>query len=92
MLSLSVNSFISYCGNPPETISFSVRIYQHTAKNAGGLIFPPSGPEEIFYSDLYHPFVKPADWSDDSFVYGKGPFVADLATLWDMYKTVPSGR
>ncbi len=42
---------------------------------------------EIFYSNLYHSFVKPADWSDEGFVYGKGPFLADLATLWDMYKT-----
>ncbi|MBQ6020524.1 MAG: glycoside hydrolase family 92 protein [Clostridia bacterium] len=42
---------------------------------------------EIFYSNLYHSLVKPADWSDESFVYGKGPFVIDLATLWDIYKT-----
>ncbi|MBQ6165658.1 MAG: glycoside hydrolase family 92 protein [Clostridia bacterium] len=42
---------------------------------------------EIFYSNLYHSFVKPADWSDESFVYGKGPFIIDLATLWDIYKT-----
>ena len=45
------------------------------------------GAIEIFYSNLYHSFIKPADWSGESFVYEGGPFVADLATLWDMYKT-----
>ncbi len=43
--------------------------------------------KEIFYSNLYHSLVKPADWSGESFVYGDGPFVIDLATLWDIYKT-----
>ncbi|MBQ6420004.1 MAG: glycoside hydrolase family 92 protein [Clostridia bacterium] len=44
--------------------------------------------KEIFYSNLYHSLVKPADWTGDSIFYeGGGPFVADLGTLWDMYKT-----
>ncbi|MCQ2485767.1 MAG: glycoside hydrolase family 92 protein [Clostridia bacterium] len=44
--------------------------------------------KEIFYSNLYHSFVKPADWSGESFIYsGDGVFVADFSTLWDMYKT-----
>lgn len=44
--------------------------------------------KEIFYSNLYHSFVKPADWSGESFIYGgDGAFVADFNTLWDMYKT-----
>lgn len=42
---------------------------------------------EIFYSNLYHTLVKPADWSGESFLYGDGPFTVDLNTLWDMYKT-----
>ncbi|MBR5743505.1 MAG: glycoside hydrolase family 92 protein, partial [Clostridia bacterium] len=43
---------------------------------------------EIFYSNLEHSFIKPSDWSGESFAYGgDGPFVTDLATLWDMYKT-----
>ena len=41
----------------------------------------------IFYSNLYHSLIKPSDWTDESFLYGDGPFTADLATLWDMYKT-----
>lgn len=41
----------------------------------------------IFYSNLYHSLVKPADWSGESFIYDGGPFTADFATLWDMYKT-----
>ena len=44
--------------------------------------------KRIFYSNLYHTFVKPADWSGESFIYpGDGPFMTDFATLWDMYKT-----
>lgn len=44
--------------------------------------------KEIFYSNLYHSFVKPADWSGESFIYdGDGVFVVDFSTLWDMYKT-----
>ena len=44
--------------------------------------------KEIFYSNLYHSFVKPADWSGESFIYdGDGVFILDFSTLWDMYKT-----
>lgn len=44
--------------------------------------------KEIFYSNLYHSYVKPADWSGESFIYGgDGVFIADFSTLWDMYKT-----
>lgn len=44
--------------------------------------------KEIFYSNLYHSFVKPSDWSGESFIYGgEGDFVLDFNTLWDMYKT-----
>ena len=43
---------------------------------------------EIFYSNLYHSLIKPADWAGESFIYpGDGPFYTDFATLWDMYKT-----
>ncbi|MBQ9552183.1 MAG: glycoside hydrolase family 92 protein [Clostridia bacterium] len=43
---------------------------------------------EIFYSNLYHSLVKPADWDGESFIYDKGkPFSVDFTTLWDMYKT-----
>ena len=43
----------------------------------------------IFYSNLYHTLVKPCDWTGGGYLagYGDGPFVADLATLWDIYKT-----
>lgn len=48
----------------------------------------------IFYSNLYHTFIKPADFSgenflpllDGSFTEDKG-FVVDIATMWDIYKT-----
>lgn len=44
--------------------------------------------KEIFYSNLYHSLIKPADRTGESFLYdGNGPFSVDLATLWDMYKT-----
>lgn len=44
--------------------------------------------KEIFYSNLYHSFIKPSDWSGESFIYGEDkPFMSDFATLWDMYKT-----
>lgn len=43
---------------------------------------------EIFYSNLYHSYIKPANWFGESFVYEKGKaFTTDFATLWDMYKT-----
>ncbi|HBL40293.1 MAG TPA: hypothetical protein DDY98_01465, partial [Ruminococcaceae bacterium] len=43
---------------------------------------------EIFYSNLYHSLVKPADWDGESFIYEQNkPFSADFTTLWDMYKT-----
>ena len=48
---------------------------------------PEEKTKEIFYSNLYHSLVKPADWSGESFIYGDAPFTADLNTLWDMYKT-----
>ena len=48
---------------------------------------PDEKIKEIFYSNLYHSLVKPADWSGESFLYGSGPFTVDLNTLWDMYKT-----
>jgi len=41
----------------------------------------------IFYSNLYHSLVKPADWSGESFIYSEDAFTVDLNTLWDMYKT-----
>lgn len=44
--------------------------------------------KRIFYSNLYHSLVKPADYSGESYLYETGkPFLTDLATLWDMYKT-----
>lgn len=44
--------------------------------------------KEIFYSNLYHSFVKPCDWTGESFIYDKDrAFLTDFATLWDMYKT-----
>ena len=47
--------------------------------------------KEIFYSNLYHTLIKPCTGCGESFLYevdGRGEFCFDLATLWDMYKTV----
>lgn len=43
--------------------------------------------KEIFYSNLYHSLIKPVNRNDDGFLWKKGPFMTDFATLWDMYKT-----
>ena len=44
--------------------------------------------KEIFYSNLYHSFTKPADFTEESFLYSpEKPFCIDFATLWDIYKT-----
>ncbi len=48
--------------------------------------------ERIFYSNLYHSLVKPCKWSGEGFFFREdknrsGPFVLDLATMWDIYKT-----
>lgn len=44
----------------------------------------------MFYSALYRSFIKPVDCAGECFLSDrpvKGPFFADLATMWDMYKT-----
>ncbi len=50
--------------------------------------------EEIFYSNLYHSIVKPADFTGDCFIEGydedgKEPYanILDFSTMWDIYKT-----
>ncbi len=43
--------------------------------------------KRIFYSNFYHSLIKPCDFSGESFHYGEGAFMCDLATMWDMYKT-----
>lgn len=44
---------------------------------------------EIFYSNLYHTLIKPADFTNESFLLkeSEGDYICDLATLWDVYKT-----
>ena len=42
---------------------------------------------EIFYSNLYHTLIKPADWSGESPLYAEPEFMLDFATIWDQYKT-----
>lgn len=45
--------------------------------------------KRIFYSNLYHTLVKPADMSGDAFLFSNpdAEFIAELATMWDIYKT-----
>jgi len=61
-------------------------------ENALGKVAVTSGEDEnelrIFYSNLYHSFVKPCDWGKGGFIWDGAPFVTDFTTLWDMYKTV----
>ena len=46
--------------------------------------------KEIFYSNFYHSLIKPCSGCGESFIDTKdeGKFCFDLATLWDLYKTV----
>lgn len=49
---------------------------------------PTERDRRIFYSNFYHTLVKPSNWSGESFIYDdEDAFIADFATLWDMYKT-----
>ncbi|MDD6263452.1 MAG: glycoside hydrolase family 92 protein [Clostridiales bacterium] len=41
----------------------------------------------IFYSNLYHTFTKPCDWGKGGFLWKGSPFVVDIVTMWDIYKT-----
>lgn len=46
--------------------------------------------KRIFYSNLYHSIIKPANMCGDSFIYNcdeDEPFMVDFTTLWDIYKT-----
>ncbi|MBN2711681.1 MAG: glycoside hydrolase family 92 protein, partial [Planctomycetes bacterium] len=43
---------------------------------------------EIFYSALYHSLIKPIDCTGEDPDGGEGPYFADVATMWDQYKTV----
>lgn len=42
---------------------------------------------EIFYSNLYHSLTKPSDWGGNGFLWDGAPFVTDIVTMWDIYKT-----
>ena len=42
---------------------------------------------EIFYSNLYHSLTKPSDWGGEGFLWEGAPFVTDIVTMWDIYKT-----
>ncbi|MBQ8952769.1 MAG: glycoside hydrolase family 92 protein [Clostridia bacterium] len=49
--------------------------------------FEDEKDREIFYSNLYHTLIKPADWSGESPLYAEPEFMLDFATIWDQYKT-----
>ena len=49
---------------------------------------PTERDRKIFYSNLYHTLIKPADFSGESFLYDdQEEFVNDFSTLWDIYNT-----
>lgn len=41
----------------------------------------------LFYSNLYHTLVKPNNWGGGGFLWQGAPFVTDIVTMWDIYKT-----
>lgn len=43
--------------------------------------------KRIFYSNLYHSFIKPSDRSGEELFGSDGGFAVDYNTLWDQYKT-----
>lgn len=43
--------------------------------------------KRLFYSNLYHSFVKPSDRSGEGLFGSDGSFAVDYNTLWDQYKT-----
>jgi putative alpha-1,2-mannosidase len=54
-------------------------------------IRPEGGTEreqQLFYTALYHSLIKPCFARDESpFWPSRGPFVFDICTMWDIYKT-----
>lgn len=91
-VAISLRSFENALGFLSETADFDTEknnAYDKWNKQLSKIkIDADDTIKEIFYSNLYHSFVKPADWSGESFIYGgDGVFVVDFSTLWDMYKT-----
>lgn len=43
--------------------------------------------KRMFYSNLYHSFIKPSDRSGEDLFGSDGGFAVDYNTLWDQYKT-----
>jgi putative alpha-1,2-mannosidase len=43
--------------------------------------------KRLFYSNLYHSFIKPSDRSGEGLFGSEGGFAVDYNTLWDQYKT-----
>ena len=41
----------------------------------------------LFYSNLYQSLIKPSNWGRGGFLWDGAPFVADIVTMWDIYKT-----
>ena len=43
--------------------------------------------KRLFYTLLYQSLIKPCNFSGESFLYKEKEFFADIATMWDIYKT-----
>lgn len=74
-----------------ETLSFdeaSAAAYEKWNDALGKIeIEADERTKRIFYSNLYHSFVKPSDRSGESLFGSDGGFAVDYNTLWDQYKT-----
>lgn len=87
------NMSIARTGAEEAVLDFDGLVQQaHDAWNKALNAIEVEGESErdlrLFYSNFYHTLIKPCDWSGESFLYeGEEAFVADLATLWDQYKT-----
>ena len=49
---------------------------------------PSTERQQVFYTALYHSMIKPCfAWGESPFWPNSGPFVFDICTMWDIYRT-----
>lgn len=49
--------------------------------------FENENDKKLFYTLFYQSLIKPCNFSGESFLYKEKDFFADIATMWDIYKT-----
>ena len=75
------------CAMPFDEAKAAARAAWNEALSRAQVEFDEERDMEIFYSNLYHTLIKPADWSGESPLYDEPEFALDFATIWDQYKT-----